>query len=155
LRDVSRPRDAADEFDDLFLELVRLERNPPGIAAHEFRRRAGAFGGAAQLVQASSHRAGGLGHALRIAGNLSHRGILLLDRRRDHAGEFVHLADALGDAADRADGAAAATWLEISSVARPVCAASALTSPATTAKPRPASPARAASIVALSARRFV
>ena len=45
-------------------------------------------------------------------------------------------------------------WL-ISSVALAVCAASSLTSAATTAKPRPASPARAASIVALSARRFV
>ncbi len=33
--------------------------------------------------------------------------------------------------------------------------ASAFTSAATTANPRPASPARAASIVALSARRFV
>jgi hypothetical protein len=36
-----------------------------------------------------------------------------------------------------------------------VCAASALTSDATTAKPRPASPARAASIVAFSAKRLV
>ena len=43
----------------------------------------------------------------------------------------------------------------ISSVALAVCAASAFTSDATTAKPRPASPARAASIVALSASRLV
>ena len=43
----------------------------------------------------------------------------------------------------------------ISWVAPAVCAASALTSCATTAKPRPASPARAASIVALSASRLV
>ena len=43
----------------------------------------------------------------------------------------------------------------ISSVALAVCEASAFTSWATTAKPRPASPARAASIVALSARRLV
>ena len=40
-------------------------------------------------------------------------------------------------------------------VAREVCAASALTSPATTVKPRPASPARAASMVALRASRWV
>ena len=46
-------------------------------------------------------------------------------------------------------------WALISAVALAVCAASALTSPATTAKPLPASPARAASIVAFSARRFV
>ncbi len=43
----------------------------------------------------------------------------------------------------------------ISSVALPVWLANSFTSLATTAKPRPASPARAASIVALSARRFV
>ena len=43
----------------------------------------------------------------------------------------------------------------ISSVALAVCTASDFTSEATTAKPRPASPARAASMVALSARRLV
>src|SRR5436190_6343278 len=43
----------------------------------------------------------------------------------------------------------------MSSVARAVSLASSLTSWATTAKPLPASPARAASIVALRARRFV
>ena len=46
-------------------------------------------------------------------------------------------------------------WVPISSVAFAVCEASAFTSLATTAKPRPASPARAASIVALSASRVV
>ena len=45
--------------------------------------------------------------------------------------------------------------LEMSSVALAVCTASDLTSDATTAKPLPASPARAASIVALSASRLV
>ncbi len=43
----------------------------------------------------------------------------------------------------------------ISSVALAVWPARLFTSPATTAKPRPASPARAASIVALRARRLV
>ncbi len=43
----------------------------------------------------------------------------------------------------------------ISSVARAVWPASSFTSAATTAKPRPAAPARAASIVALSASRLV
>jgi hypothetical protein len=42
-----------------------------------------------------------------------------------------------------------------STAAVAVCRTSSLTSLATTAKPFPASPARAASIVALSARRFV
>ena len=46
-------------------------------------------------------------------------------------------------------------WLAISSVALAVCTASDLTSDATTAKPLPASPARAASMVALSASRLV
>ena len=46
-------------------------------------------------------------------------------------------------------------WLEISSVAFAVWPARLLTSCATTAKPRPASPARAASMVALSASRLV
>src|SRR6478735_2168991 len=48
-----------------------------------------------------------------------------------------------------------AICFEISSVAVAVCAASSLTSPATTANPLPASPARAASIVAFSASRLV
>ena len=43
----------------------------------------------------------------------------------------------------------------ISEVALAVCAASVFTSPATTAKPLPASPARAASMVAFKARRLV
>ena len=49
----------------------------------------------------------------------------------------------------------AAIWLRIWSVARPVCSARVFTSVATTAKPVPASPARAASMVALSASRLV
>ena len=49
----------------------------------------------------------------------------------------------------------AATWPAISSVAFAVWLASSLTSDATTAKPRPASPARAASMVAFSASRLV
>ncbi len=46
-------------------------------------------------------------------------------------------------------------WARMSSVACDVCVASDLTSDATTAKPRPASPARAASMVALRASRLV
>ncbi|MGY2932345.1 hypothetical protein ACVWZ6_001947 [Bradyrhizobium sp. GM6.1] len=48
-----------------------------------------------------------------------------------------------------------AIWLRISSVALAVWLARLFTSEATTAKPRPASPARAASMVALSASRLV
>ena len=49
----------------------------------------------------------------------------------------------------------AATCAEISSVALAVWLASAFTSEATTANPRPDSPARAASMVAFNASRFV
>ncbi len=49
----------------------------------------------------------------------------------------------------------APTWASTSAVARAVSLASSLTSWATTAKPRPASPARAASMVAFSASRLV
>src|ERR1700694_4825635 len=52
-----------------------------------------------------------------------------------------------------ADWMSAICWL-ISSVAFAVCSASVFTSAATTANPRPASPARAASIVAFSAKRL-
>ena len=48
-----------------------------------------------------------------------------------------------------------AIFLRISPVADAVCSARVLISFATTANPFPAAPARAASIVALSARRFV
>lgn len=53
------------------------------------------------------------------------------------------------------DCAISATFVAISSVARAVCVARLFTSVATTAKPRPASPARAASMVALRASKFV
>ena len=53
------------------------------------------------------------------------------------------------------DSCTARIWLAMSSVALAVCTASDFTSDATTAKPLPASPARAASMVALSASRFV
>ena len=53
------------------------------------------------------------------------------------------------------DDCTARIWPAMSSVALAVCTASVLTSDATTAKPRPASPARAASMVALSASRLV
>ena len=53
------------------------------------------------------------------------------------------------------DSCTARMWRAISSVALAVSTASDFTSAATTAKPRPASPARAASMVALSANRLV
>jgi hypothetical protein len=70
-------------------------------------------------------------------------------------GDIGHFADDVIDLLDglRRVGAAdciAPIWPAISSVARAVCPASDFTSEATTEKPRPASPSRAASMVALS-----
>jgi hypothetical protein len=61
----------------------------------------------------------------------------------------------IASTATRVEFCTASIWLAICSVALAVCTANDLTSDATTAKPRPASPARAASIVALSASKFV
>ena len=68
--------------------------------------------------------------------------------------------DDRADLVDRLDRLVVSRWIAsifwlMSSVALAVSLASSLTSLATTAKPLPASPARAASIVALSASRFV
>jgi hypothetical protein len=71
--------------------------------------------------------------------------------------DLLHPARDCADRGDRSLGRALTEEISrvISSVAFAICTASDFTSEATTAKPRPAAPARAASIVALSARRFV
>ena len=90
------------------------------------------------------------------------RRALLLDGGRHGAGRELSISCMrLGDAADRRRPRCRSTTaptpisLEMSSVALAVCTASDFTSEATTAKPLPASPARAASMVALSASRLV
>jgi hypothetical protein len=97
---------------------------------------------------------------MRIAGDMLRGRALLLDGSRDSRRD---VRDALDRGADlliastdsRVAVCMLAIWLPISSVALAVCVASVFTSAATTAKPLPASPARAASIVALSASRLV
>jgi len=69
--------------------------------------------------------------------------------------EMVSVMPPIEATASLVEACIAATCDEISSVAFAVWLASAFTSDATTAKPRPESPARAASIVALSASRLV
>ena len=81
-------------------------------------------------------------------------------RRRDRLGDSLDSGDPAHHFANyfhrvMGRGLLTPTARAISSVDRAVCVASVLTSPATTAKPRPASPARAASIVAFSASRLV
>ena len=87
-------------------------------------------------------------------------GALLGHGGRDRAADIADFADGVLDGADRLDrahgGALHAGDLRADFFGgAAVWPASALTSPATTAKPRPASPARAASMVALSASRLV
>ena len=97
---------------------------------------------------------------LDIAGDLAGRGALLLDRRRDAAelsltAEMVAVMSWMAVTACPVAPWTEAIWLAISSVALAVWLARFLTSDATMAKPLPASPARAASIVAFSASRLV
>ena len=63
--------------------------------------------------------------------------------------------EVISDTARRVASWISVTWFEISPVACEVWLASSLTSEATTANPLPASPARAASMVAFSASRLV
>src|SRR5687768_13459942 len=111
------------------------------------RRRGGDTGdGGGDLAAAG----GRLGHA---AVHLRGGRTLLLDGRGDRRLVVVDLADDLGDLRDRGGRTGgvvliAETRRAMSSVAFAVSCASSLTSLATTAKPLPASPARAASMVA-------
>src|SRR3954447_14189730 len=85
---------------------------------------------------------------------------LLLDGSGDGGGHAADLADGVADAADR-NHAVTGRGLDSGDLfgdlfgGLAVWVASPLTSDATTAKPRPASPARAASMVAFSASRLV
>jgi hypothetical protein len=85
---------------------------------------------------------------------------LFLDRGADRRCDRADFLDRGGDALDRLDGFLGGA-LDLGNAGADLLVASAvwlarlLTSAATTAKPRPASPARAASMVALSASRLV
>ena len=100
-------------------------------------------------------------HRLDVARDLARRLALLLDRSLQ-IDVVISLICAIvwempliAATASLVDCCIASTWPEISSVAFAVWLASAFTSEATTAKPRPDSPARAASMVAFSASRLV
>ena len=102
---------------------------------------------------------GGLRSLRHAAGNLSRRRALLHDRCGDRTRDCIDLTDGVLDVLDAATDSPVAArtsliWRVISSVDLAVWLASAFTSPATTAKPLPASPARAASMVAFSASRL-
>ena len=101
-----------------------------------------------------------MGSFMDITGDLTGGGRLLIDSGGDGGSDPVDADDGLADVADGIDSTTVAVWIvliwpAISSVARAVWLASSLTSLATMAKPLPASPARAASIVAFSARRLI
>ena len=97
---------------------------------------------------------------LHRAGNLRRRGRLFFDRCSDRGDDFVSGADRFLDPADAANRNArlfldVANLLQIFEVAFLVCTERFLTSAATTAKPLPASPARAASCVVFNASKLV
>ena len=97
---------------------------------------------------------------LHVARNLLRRRALLFDRGGNRRGDFVDFADGRGDRTDGADRVGGRALdrgdLRADLLGRlAVCSARFFTSEATTANPRPASPARAASIVAFSASRLV
>ena len=104
---------------------------------------------------------GALRGMLHVAGNFLRRSALFFHSRGDGRAEIsdsFSMVPAISLIAFT--DCCVAAWMPlicwpISPVAFAVCSASAFTSDATTAKPRPASPARAASMVALSARRLV
>jgi hypothetical protein len=103
---------------------------------------------------------GTLGGKLRAARDLLGRGALLLHRGGDGGRDFIDLADDAADALDRVD-RIASDLLNVGDLLGNLLgrlgglACQRLDSEATTAKPRPASPARAASMVAFSASRLV
>ena len=113
-------------------------------------RRAGRFLAQTRDVERFRRQVGDLGG--RVEKSLGEVSAQVDAVRRGQVG-----ADALGDDLSASLDAVWiwAIWPPISSVARAVWAARLFTSAATTAKPRPASPARAASMVALSASRLV
>jgi hypothetical protein len=103
---------------------------------------------------------GTLDGLLNRAGHLLGGGSLLLHRAGDGCLPVGDLRDDRAGLADRGHGGGGVALdrpsrRPMSSVALTVSCASSSTSFATTAKPFPTSPARAASIVALSASRFV
>jgi len=100
------------------------------------------------------------GGFLDAAGNLLGRRSLFFDRGRDRNADLIDSAITSATLRIAVTVASLEVWIaaicsDISVVAFAVWPASDLTSDATTAKPRPASPARAASMVALSASRLV
>ena len=123
-------------------------------------RRSGLGGAALHVGDVRRHLHGALGRPLHIARDFPGRRALLFHRGGNARGNLRHPADGVADVLDGTDRFLVAAWMPeicwlISPVAFAVCSASAFTSEATTAKPRPASPARAASMVAFSASRLV
>ena len=97
---------------------------------------------------------------MHIARNFGGGGTLLFDCGSNRTGDFVDVGNRFSDFFNRADGVVG-FGLDRSDLLGDILGrlgglvGKVLTSLATTAKPLPASPARAASMVALSARRLV
>src|SRR4029077_587696 len=128
-------------------------RQRPCRAQHLFRGRAGFGGAAIDLHDVDGGILGPLRDVLDVARDFLRRRALLLHGGRNRGGDIGDLADGRADLLDGRDRFLrrllhAGNMVDISSVAFAVWLASDLTSGATTAKLRPASPARAASMVA-------
>ena len=147
------------ELRHLAPERLDLAMDAFGGAVDAARHAPGIGGGFADAGDIGGHLRGSGRGALHVPRDLAGGGALLLDRARDRRGDLVDLAIAAAisftaSTALLVELDCADLW-PISSVAFAVCAARFFTSEATTAKPLPASPARAASMVALRASRLV
>jgi len=135
--------DVAQEAADLGIEAFGLDRERIGEALDVGRGGAGVLGGAGDAAHGGS--------TARFCSST----VVATVAAMPEISSMMRLTCSIACAASATADWMAPTWPAISSVALAVCPASDLTSEATTAKPLPASPARAASMVALSASRLV
>ena len=114
----------------------------------------------AHLTDFLRHRRGAVGRLLDVARDFASGRALLFDRRGNRGGDVGHFLDGGAELLDRLNRLAGRT-LDRRDLARDLLGrlrrlgGELLTSLATIAKPRPASPARAASMVAFSASKLV
>jgi hypothetical protein len=132
-----------EEARDLFTQRICLLRQPAGRARHLLRGRAGRIDCARDGVDVAGNLTGPRRRLADRVHNLLRRETLLRDGRRDGFCDVADLADGAADALNRGDRVAFAVWPDRF-----------LTSESDHGKQRPASPARAASIVALSASKL-
>jgi hypothetical protein len=140
--------------------MLRLAREGRGRKQDLARRDAGLARRVAHTTDVDGHILGGPCHLMHIAGDFRCGASLVMHGTGNDGGDRAELLDGGDRAADGLDGVLGrglyvSDLHADSSVARAVCIASCLTSVATTAKLRPASPARAAWIAAFKASKLL